>query len=131
MIDVRVRAHRGRPRARRRGRARAAIAELSPRDDVEGAARSRLLRLSARLAAADGDADRAAALAREAAEVPGATPFERALSLADLAAAMEGTGRGGVPRTAAASILTDLGVADIPRLLSHPLTSLPSEVPSP
>ncbi|HEX5856865.1 MAG TPA: hypothetical protein VFY91_02020, partial [Microbacterium sp.] len=126
-MDVRVRGIEADLERGEAERARATIAELSGRGDVQGPVRSRLLRLSARVAAADGDTEGAAALARDAAEVPGATPFERALCLAELATV---TGSP-VPRAAAESILADLGVTDIPLPLSSPTTPIPSEVPIP
>jgi len=93
--------------------ARAAIARLET-TTVRGPARSRLLRHTSRLAAIDGDDARAAQAAAAAADAAGDSPFDRALALALLAVC---TGDE-APRTAARSLLDDLGVVDIPALLA-------------
>ncbi|WP_345542656.1 AAA family ATPase [Microbacterium jejuense] len=85
-------------------------------DEATGAALSRLLRQRARLARRDGDPDAAAALTREAMAAASALPYERALSMAQLARWSE------PPDDALAAeaerILTGLGVVDLEPVLA-------------
>ena len=81
-----------------------------------GPSASLVLRGRARLAAQAGDLGTARDLARAAADAAGATMFERAVSLAELA---EFSGPEAVLlRAEADTILGELGVVDVPRLTS-------------
>ena len=88
-------------------------------DEATGAARSRLLRQRARLAHLDGDPDAASALTRDAVAAASALPYERALSMAQLARWSD------PPDAALASeaeqILLGLGVVDLEPVLAAPL----------
>ena len=128
VIDARVRAHRGRARAaagrRARAHARRTARSAMTARAPPAAGSSASPRSST---AADGDAGRAAELAREAAELAGATPFERALSLAHLAAITDPPPPGRRPSRSSPSS----GSPTSPACSPSSLTSAPSEVPSP
>jgi len=104
--------------------ARAAVLDLAAAPELHGPTRSRLLRLQARLAGADGDASLAIQRAREAADVADAGRFERALGLAEITA-WDPTSAVGAE---ALTELTELGVVDA-ELLSHPRRLAP-ELPA-
>ncbi|MDY0908354.1 adenylate/guanylate cyclase domain-containing protein [Microbacterium sp. CFBP9034] len=92
-----------------------------------GSAASLVLRLRARLAAADGDGEAARDLARSAADAAGPVMFERALSLAELARA---SGPDGALLLAEAeTILGELGVIDIPSVLAPHAALAPRPAP--
>ncbi|MHC2999871.1 AAA family ATPase [Microbacterium sp. HJ5] len=92
--------------------ARELAAELEPLA-AAGPAESLLLRARSRLAVADGDHDGARELARAAADAAGPVMYDRALSLADLAA-LSGA-EGALLHAEADTILGELGVIDAPR----------------
>ena len=81
-------------------------------DEASGPHRSRLLRQRGRLARHDGDLEGSLALTREAVDAASALPFERALSLAQLARWT------GSPDAEARRILTGLGLVDVDRVLA-------------
>jgi len=86
------------------------------REEPTGPALSRLLRQRARLAGLDGDADAARELTREAAAAASLLPFERALSLAQLARC--GDPADGALAAEAEQTLAGLGVVDVEALLA-------------
>lgn len=116
--DVRVRAIEADLALGELERAHATAEELAADASITGPVRSRLLRLRARIAAAHGDTPLAARLASDAAEVVDATPFERALSLAEHA--VWDPGASTASATEALTVLGELDVADIPELLALP-----------
>ncbi len=119
LLDVTVRLIEAEMDAGDHDTARAQLAGLGALDDLHGAARSRALRQTARIAELDGDRLRALALTVEAADAAGGSLFERALCLAQLA---RWSGSDAALRRAEAeTILTDLGVIDIHVLLSSSL----------
>ncbi len=89
-----------------------------------GPAASLVLRARARIAAAEGDADGARELARAAADAAGSAMFERALALAELA--RRSGDEGALLRAEAETILGELGVVDIPRLIAAPEPAAPA-----
>ena len=104
-----------------RDAARTAIAQLGAREDLEGVPLSQLHRQAARLAVLDGEPGRAAELLSSAMDAAGSVRYERALCLGALA---QLTGPEGAPLAAEAeTILTELGVVDIPRLLGRSVMS--------
>lgn len=106
--------------------ARTAAAEIAALETA-GPAASLALRTRARIAAADGDDDGARELARAAADAAGPVMFERALSLAELAR-LSGAD-GALLRAEAETILGELGVIDIPRLVAPRDTTSPRPAP--
>ncbi|WP_127473409.1 AAA and adenylate/guanylate cyclase domain-containing protein [Microbacterium sulfonylureivorans] len=106
--------------------ARAVIAELEPLAPA-GAAASLVLRARARLAASEGDDEAARDLARAAVDAAGSVMFERALSLGELAR-MSGP-EGALLRAEADTILSELGVVDIPRLVAPRESLAPRPAP--
>lgn len=95
--------------------ARAAAAEVETLSPA-GAAAALVLRARARIADADGDAEAARDLARAAADASGPVMFERALSLVELA--RRSGADGALLLAEADTILGELGVVDIPRLVA-------------
>ena len=116
--DVRVRAIEADLARGELALAHATAEELAADTSITGPVASRLLRLRARIAAAHGDTPLAARLAFDAAEVVDATPFERALSLAEHAAWEPRASTASA--TEALTVLGELDVADIPELLAIP-----------
>ena len=128
VLDVRVRGIEADLARGQLDAARTTADELSIDEDVAGPALSRLLRLRARIAAATGDTPLAVQLALDAAEVVGATPFERALSLAEHAAWDPSASTASA--TEALAVLGELDVADIPELLALPRQLVSAAPPS-
>jgi len=106
--------------------ARAEVAALTDRE-LPGPPASQLLRHRSRLAELDGDLAAARELARQAADVRGATPFDRALALVRLAQLGEADAT--ALREEAESILRGLGVVDVEALLGEGLARSTSTVP--
>lgn len=117
VVDARIRKVEALLDLDERDAARAAIAQLDARDDLEGVALSQLHRQAARLAELDGEPGRAAELLMSATDAAGSVRYERALCLGALAR-LSGPDPAAL-LIEAQTILTELGVVDIPSLFAH------------
>lgn len=126
VLDVRVRGIEADIARGELATAREAAAALSGHPDIHGPTRSRLLRLTARIAGIDGDPARAVDLSREAADTDGGTPFERALSLAELAVWSGATAEGAAAAAEARDALSAHGITDLTWLMASPEAVHPS-----
>lgn len=115
VLDARVRRVEALLRQGDADAARAAVSALAAHPDLAGPTLAILLRSQARLALFDAEPGRAADLLRSATDAAGAALFERALCLSALSA-LGGSGSA-LLRAEAETILSGLGVVDIPRLL--------------